>query len=134
MAHKSSSSGPDDKPLDVFGRMVMEHLRDSGIRSFDDFAAGKCRAPKNQKLQQDLRALGDEGVAVARRAFVKCLDGAIHDFLFKLQEQADFENDVQIVVRGVNVVEASDGIHGEPYGRSGWQARFSRYGAAPDEA
>ena len=61
-----------------------------------------------------------------------CIDSAIHDFLFRLQEQADSEHPVHVLVRGVNVIDASDGLHGEPYGRNGWQARFSRFRQAPD--
>ena len=112
----------------------MEDLRDSGIRHFDDLAGGKLRSPKDQKLQQDLRGLGSAGVAVARRAFIHCIDSAIHDFLFGLQEQAESESDVRVIVRGIDVVGASDGLHGEPYGCNGWQARYSRFGEAPDEA
>jgi hypothetical protein len=120
--------------LSHFGQFLMENLRDRAVETFDRLGAGKIRAPKVQKLQRDLEALGKAGVGVARRAMVKCVDSAIHDFLFKLQEQADFGNEIQVLVRGVNVVEASDGIHGEPFAPDGWQARFSKYGDMPDEA
>jgi hypothetical protein len=128
------SGEAEKEALALFGKFVMENLRDKGIDCFDRLAAGKYRAPSVQKLQQDLQGLGPAGVAVARRALVDCLDNAIHDLLFKLQEQADFANDIRVIVRGVNVVDASDGIHGEAFGPEGWQAKFSKYGEAPDEA
>jgi hypothetical protein len=95
----------DDKAkeaLSDFGRFLMENLRDKAIDAFDRLAAGKIRAPKARalKLQQDLAGLGEAGVAVARRALVRCVDSAIHDFLFKLQERADFENEIRERRRG----------------------------------
>jgi hypothetical protein len=128
------ASDAEKEAVALFGKFLMENFRDRGIECFDRLASGKYHAPKLQKLQQDLHGLGAAGLAVARRALVNCLDNSIHDLLFKLQEQADFENDVRVMVRGVNVVEASDGIHGEAFGKDGWQARFSKYGEAREEA
>jgi hypothetical protein len=50
------------------------------------------------------------------------------DFLFKLQERAGFEKDIQVLVDGKDIVPLSDGIHGELFGPEGRASRFSLYG------
>jgi hypothetical protein len=124
----------DRASLDKFGRFVMENLRDRCIDDCDRLSAAQWKAPRVQALQSALATFSTEQAAVMRRCFVACIDTAIHDFLFKLQERADFEDDIQVLVDGANVVGLSDGIHGESFGEDGWQARFSRFGQAPDEA
>ncbi len=62
-----------------------------------------------------------------KTAVISTIDSAIHDFLFALQEQADFDNTIQIFVNGNNIVEMSDGIHGESFSKEGWNAKFSKY-------
>jgi hypothetical protein len=51
-----------------------------------------------------------------------------------MQEVADGDRSVQLLVDGHDVAAASDDLHGEPPGEHGWQARFSRYGQARDQA
>lgn len=121
------------RPLDKFGRFVMANLRDRCIEHFDFLADCRWKAPCLQGLQQELATLSSAQREVARRCVVAGIDSAIHDFLFRLQELADFENDIQIFVDGQNIVPLSDGIYGEPYGTDGWRARYSRYGEGQDE-
>ena len=71
---------------------------------------------------------------IVRRCVVDTLDSAIHDFVFAVVENADFEEDIQIIVDGVNVAKESDGLHGEAYGEEGWEAKYSIYGVHPEEA
>jgi hypothetical protein len=63
-----------------------------------------------------------------QRCVVAALDHALHDFLFKLQEQADFEHAIEVRVHGENVENLGEGLHYELLGPDGWRARFSRYG------
>ena len=115
-------------PLDRFGRFLMENLRDRCIDHFDVLAQGKWRSPNLEALQAEVAGMGAKEREVIRRCIVAALDGAIHDFCFKLQELADFENDIQVLVAGENIVPFSHGIHGELFGDDGWRARFSKHG------
>ena len=125
----------DDHPsLDKFGRFLMEHFRDHAIDDVDTLLAAGWKAPGVQALQTELVGFTEEQRAVVRRCLITCVDGAIHAFLFKLQERSDFEDDLQVLVDGKNVAILSDGIHGEPFGEEGWQARFSKHGQSPDQA
>ena len=120
--------------LDRFGKFLMENLRDKGIASCDILLEGKYKAPALLNLQNALASLNEEQRSIVRRCVVWCLDGATHDFLFKLHERADFERDIQMLVDGINVDDLSEaGMHYEPFGPDGWQARYSKFGEAPDE-
>ena len=124
----------DLEPLDRFGKFIMENLRDRGIHWCDVLLASKTAAPSSRELQKSLAAMSDEQRSLVRRCVVACLDVATHDFLFKLHERADFENDIQILVDGVNVENLTEaGLHYEVFCDDGWQALFSRYGEAPEE-
>jgi hypothetical protein len=123
-----------DKRLDKFGEFVMKKLRDPAINNVEGLLRSHWKAPALKKLQSSLTKLTPKEKELVRRCVVQSIDTAIHDFLFAVQERADFENDIEIRVDGKNIVPLSDGIHGEAYGDEGWQARFSDFGAAPDEA
>ena len=120
----------DREALDKLGRFLMDALRDSGIDFVEGLSAGRWKAPALQALQGEVLALPEETRQVIRRCFVAGIDGAIHDFLFKLAERADFEQDIRLLVDGRDVVPMSDGLQGELFGPEGWRARFSRYGEA----
>jgi hypothetical protein len=120
--------------LDHFGRFITKHLRDAMIEHFDSLAASYWKAPGLQALQGALALVPHEHIEIVRRAVIAAADSTVHDFLFKLQEQADFENRIQVTVDGIDVVAVSDGIHGEAYSDEGWYARFSSFGKPSEEA
>jgi hypothetical protein len=114
--------------LDHMGFFVTKHLRDKAIDYFDSLALSRLKAPGLQGLQEDLASVPEEYKSIIKRVVINSIDDAIHNFLFNLQEQADFENRIALTVDGHNVVTISDGIQGEPYGKEGWYARFSAHG------
>lgn len=130
MARKAKK--PKD-PLAKFGHFLMTNLRDPCIEHYDYMAKGHWKAPALQSLQNDLRKLSEKERAMVRKCVIEGLNAAIHDFLFKLQEIADFDNDIQVHVDGQNIVELSDGLHGELFSSEGWMAKYSAYGAPPEE-
>jgi hypothetical protein len=121
----------DRQRLDKAGRFIMEHLRDRGLEFVERLLAGHSKAPALAELQGEIATLSTREQALVRRCVAASIDGALHDFLFKLGERADFENDVQLVVDGVSVAALSDGLQGEPYGEHGWIVRFSRHPTEP---
>jgi hypothetical protein len=128
----------DYEPLDRFGKFLMENLRDRAINHCEVLLEGRYTAPSLLKLQSNLASLTEEQRAVVRRCVISAIDHAIHDFLFKLHERADFENDIQVLVDGINIDDLSEtgwgGLHYELFGEDGWEARYSKYGEPPDEA
>jgi hypothetical protein len=121
-------------PLDKFGKFLMQNVRDEAIRYYEDLARGHLKAPSVASLQEELGSMSDWQRVIVWRCVRVSVDVAIGSFLFKLQEQADFENEIQVLVDGVNVVESSEALHWEPYGEDGWEAKYSAYGEAPEIA
>ena len=124
---KSQAGYETLEPLDKFGKLLMEHLRDRAIGFYELLVAGHWQAPSLQELQLKLQTLTDDQQVLVRTSIISAIDTGIHDFLFKLQEQADFENSIRVLVDGVDVISASDGLHGEPYSEDGWIANYSKY-------
>jgi len=119
---------------DELGRFVMANLRDKALDHADLTLKGHWKTPSLQTLQDELARLDDHQRNVARRLVRSVVDAAIHDFLFAIQEQSDVSGWPRILVDGVDVANTSDGLHGEPFGPDGWQAKFSRFGEPPEEA
>jgi hypothetical protein len=122
-----------DKALAEFGKIMMTHLRDRAIEFYKKAAKNEWRAPSLKKLQLDLQKLTTSQRKVVQRCVVSAIDHAIHDFLFHVQEESDNAEDptIEIRVRGKNVARLSDGLHGEAFTDSGWQAQYSAFGKAP---
>ncbi len=119
--------------VDKFGQVIMTDLRDKAIDFFELLVEGHWKAPGLQKLQSELQELNNDQIELVRKIVVKSLDTGIHDFLFKLQEQADFENDIEIRVQGIDIIQSSDGLHGELFTKDGWFSTYSKYGERKDE-
>lgn len=117
-----------DNEVNIFGEFLVKNLRDKGIEKAEVLLNGKSKAPSLQKLQSELNNFSDSDKELIKEVVVKSIDTAIHDFLFAIQELDDFENNIQILVNGKNVVNLSDGIHGESFSDDGWNAKYSRYG------
>ncbi len=113
--------------LDTFGKFLVHNLRDKGISHGEGLIAGRWKAPALQNIQSGLSSLTVDQKEAVRKAIISAMDSGVHDFLFALQEQADFDNTIQILVNGKNVVKLSDGIHGESFSDDGWNAKFSKY-------
>ncbi len=125
---------PDSSPLDFFGEFVIRNLRDAAIGHFERLAQGEIKAPALLRLQRELADLSEEQRSLVRRCVLDSIDSGIHDFLFKIQEQVDFENRLGISVDSQDVISQSDGLHGELFTEDGWFARFSEHGEPPEEA
>ncbi|MFH6997235.1 DUF6547 family protein [Flavobacterium sp. FlaQc-57] len=108
---------------------MVKNLRDKGIGNAETLLSNTSKAPSNLKLQTEINQFNESQKELIKEIVVKSIDVAIHDFLFSLQKLANFENNIQITVNGENIVELSDGIHGESYSENGWNAKFSEYGA-----
>ena len=97
--------------LDTFGQFLMENLRDKAIGYYDGLERGHWKAPSLQPLQADMQSLDVRERDILRRCVISVVDDAIHDFLFKLQEQADFEHRIEVRVDGLNIENQGEGYN-----------------------
>lgn len=114
--------------LDRFGEFLVKNLRDKAIRHFDFISEQRWKAPALQRLQSEFKQFSPEQVSLIRECLISSIDSSIHDFLFAIQELSDFEDDIQVLVEGRNIVKLSEMLHGEISLDDGWFARFSDYG------
>jgi hypothetical protein len=110
-----------------FGEFIVKNLWDEAIEHHDLLARGHWKAPALQQLQKDLARLTPKQKKIVRQCIIEALGSGLHQFLFALAEAHDFEQGIAVVVDGVNVVEQSDGLHGEPFGPDGWMAKYSKH-------
>lgn len=120
-------SSKKKSPLDKFGRFVMQHLRDRAIDHHTLLQRGHWKTPAIQELQRAVVALPEDTKRLVLRCVVDSIDVAVHDFLFALQEVHDLDDGLVVQVDGTNVAELSDGLEGEPLGKTGWIAKHSEY-------
>lgn len=123
----------EDK-LAAFGQLVALRLRDPAVEGFENFCKGNIKAPALLDLQKEVQALSPEVQSIVHRCLISAIDGAIHDFLFSLQEGECGTHSIEVAVGGESVSELSDGLHGEIFGDEGWFAKFSAYGQPPEKA
>ena len=116
-----------ESALDKFGKLLIESLRDQAIDHFDRLAAGRLRAPNLAELQEGLKSLPENERNVARRCVESAIDNGIHDFLFAIQEIATYDNNIQLIVDGEDIIKLSDGLSGELFSTSGWIAKYSKH-------
>jgi len=128
--------------LDRFGREVVVGVRDSAISEYDN---GIRRAPKAKPRpdaamavqQRDADAkiiagLPDELRDLIRRQVVDVVDNAIHHLLWRLSQEADFDQ-ASLVFDGIELFTAAtetmawEGLFWGPYAEDGWYARFSEF-------
>jgi len=117
--------------VDKFGKLVVTQLRDRAIDFFDMAAKGKWKSPGIQSLQTQLAKLSPNEIALIRRCVVEAVDHGMHDMLFALVEAHD--DGIEVIVDGENVVELSDGLHGEQFSDNGWIAKFGKHPELPEE-
>jgi len=119
------------KKKDVFGKLLMESLRDVAVEFCELMIRKHWKAPGVKALQNVVAAMS----AKQQEALVRCVrtsvDEGIHSFLVALRESLE-NGEIQVLVKGVSLLELSDQLEGELFSKDGWQARFSRYGEAPD--
>ena len=116
-----------NQSLDKFGEFYVRNLRDKMLHDLDMLLSGSWKAPGVQDIQQRLAKLPEDTRDLIRETAEHMVIAGMHDLLFSLQEEADNDGAIRLVVDGVEVAKESDGMHGEIFSDQGWIARFSQY-------
>ncbi|HEY4326095.1 MAG TPA: DUF6547 family protein [Mucilaginibacter sp.] len=86
-----------ENSIDKFGKFLVENLRDKGVNYAERLLNGEWKAPALQDIQSGLGSLSNSQKEIVRKVIISTIDSAVHDFLFALQEQADYDNNIQII-------------------------------------
>ena len=105
----------------------MKNHRDQTLFTLETAFKGDWKAQAVQGFQDVLKTLSNEQQEKLFDGFEFIITGALHDFLFSLQEENDFKNRIHLIVDGSDAVKISDGLHGEQFNDDGWIERFSKY-------
>ena len=92
---------------------------------------GAWKAPDLQELQKKISLLNEGEKQTVRDIAEQIITAGMHDLLFALQEQADTDGAVRVLVDGKEIAKLSDGLHGEIFGDEGWIMRYSKYPSEP---
>jgi hypothetical protein len=103
-----------------FGKIVVNQCRDRGVFSLERLLSNRNSAPSARSMIVELAKLNPETQNLVKQVVLKSLDSAIHDFLFALY----CDEKVQILVKGTDIREVSDGWHGDYFD---WIEKFSEY-------
>lgn len=118
---------PDDAPLDHLGRFLVCNARDAALESHAAIESGAAKAPALAPLVEGIARLTDDQRALVRRCVAHAVDAGIHDLLYALVQEHDFDARVRLLVDEQDATTVSDGLHGEAYGDAGWIARYSAF-------
>lgn len=119
---------------EAFGRILIENLRDRAILHYEQLASGHLKAPSLAAIQNELHSLSPSQRDLIRRCIIMAVDAGLHDFLFSIEEAHDIDQGLTITANGADIVEQSDGLHGELCSDKGWIAKYSRYPSSQTEA
>lgn len=112
--------------------IICEDLRDAAINHYLDIESGWLKSPEGRMFHERLKEVPEEHRALFRAILTASIDVGMHDFLFRMSELHDQGQDVGWYENGTNVASDSDGLHGEPWGDSGWIAAHSQHAPKPN--
>jgi len=116
-----------NEPLDKFGSFVVRKLHDKMHFDLEMLLRGSWKAPFAQGLQKEIADFSETEKDTIRKIADHIIVSGMHDMLFALQEEADTDGSIRVLVDGAEVAKESDGMHGEIFGEEGWITRFSEY-------
>lgn len=113
--------------LDFFGEVVVYSLKDSVLRSFDNVKGDRYGSGSPESgLGKAVSAFPEETQEVIRDCIINAIATGVHNFLSSLSNLRN-EEIMYLMVNGVDIVRASEGINTEYMFPTGWEARFSEY-------
>gem|GEM_PF-636437 len=118
------------KPLEKFGKFFVQNLRDKMLDDLEMLLRGGSKAPKIQELQNKISNFNEAQKGIVREMAEEIITSGMHDLLFAIQEEADANGAIKVLVDGQEVAKLSDGMHGEIFGDDGWIVRYSKYPSA----
>src|SRR5437660_12566945 len=98
---------PMKESLNKFGAFFVRNLRDRMFDDLETLLRGEWKAPSTQELQDRLKGLKDSEKQILRDLVEKITTTGMHDLLFALQEQADADGTIRVLVDGHEVAKLS---------------------------
>lgn len=118
----------EQQALDLFGEALMNNVRDTQMRLWDQTLAGTVKSRPYKLMHEKLKSIFDsEQIAALERLMPWVVDNTIADIMGMLQDK---HNQVDVIIRtneeAISLYAASDLLNGELWGEEGWISRFSK--------
>jgi hypothetical protein len=113
----------DKKLLDLFGRILMENVRDRSIDRFDQIKIGALKSKNAIELHELLKSFDSSQLEVLEKLVVEAIDNSIYNTLDMFEQHS---SEIEIFMLGKNLTSISDGLPGELFTSDGWIDRFSK--------
>lgn len=117
------------KELDYLGDFMMKRFRDVALECAEGLCEGRFDSPGHKRFQDELDGLPPQTKKLLQESLAYCLDGAMNDFLFHLDDECRKKGRIRLLVDGVEATDATEGLHRELHGDEGWKSRFSTFEA-----
>ncbi|CVI70143.1 hypothetical protein NDGK_01769 [Clostridiales bacterium CHKCI001] len=109
--------------LNEFGKMLITEVRDWTIGSMNKMIDGTMKGTTAELIKKNISILDKEQIEVLKWLIPEIVDFSLDSMLFMFEGYPD----LQLVFRGVDLKELSDGLSGELYTEDGWIQKFSEY-------
>jgi len=110
---------------DIIGQFVMQNLRDVALDLCDGLCEERFSSPGHKELQIELRQLTEVQKKLVRKCVAYCVDGALNDFIYRLEDVKSTTPISLTVVSREGI--STDRLHRKLHGRDGWKERFSKF-------
>lgn len=111
----------NEEILNYFGEKLMKEVRDETISSVDMMIEGKMNGITAKQMKEKISCLNDVQLEVVMWLIPKIVDLGLYNLLSMIEQN----NDVKILINGIDIKESSDGLEGELYTEDGWIQKFS---------
>ncbi|WZO96559.1 hypothetical protein EP7_003557 [Isosphaeraceae bacterium EP7] len=112
--------------LDLFGKLLMEHVRDQTIQQLKMIEDGRMKGEESVNIHARLSQMSPSDREFAMTLVSESVDRTIHNLLWLLEQEEDLRVSIELGDQTVSDLrEISDGLCGELYSDEGWIARFS---------
>lgn len=113
--------------LEVFGRLIIEKVRDVTIQDWDSLVDGKSKGVTAKAVNEKLASFTQEELQIIKWIIPKIVDTTMHNFLCMIESSKKFDIKVN-TENGVveRLQDESDGLYGELYTKDGWIMKFSK--------
>ena len=109
--------------LNDFGKTLISEVRDTTIRNYIKMFDGTMNGLTARQVHEKLDRFNDEQMATVKWLLSKIVDTSLHNILFMLEQN---KNELELLYKGLNINEISDGLCGELYSEDGWIEKYSK--------
>lgn len=110
--------------LDLFGKMMMENVRDESIDMAELIISGKMKDKRMMSVINELQDVSAEQKEAYIKIAIRAVDITLSHFMWFIEQ----EDKVDLIIRDdetYSIKLISDGLKGELFSEDGWISRFS---------